>query len=91
LRFLRAELPRILATPCDVLSPRIKKRHNVLAIALANKLARIAWSVLAHGVMCDRGRRSYTPMHIRFTPNSGQTFAPQRNVALCHSRYFALQ
>jgi hypothetical protein len=28
-----------------------KKRlhHNVLAIALANKLARIAWSVLAHG------------------------------------------
>ena len=28
-----------------------KKRlhHNVLAIAVANKLARIAWSVLAHG------------------------------------------
>jgi transposase len=28
-----------------------KKRlhHNVLAIALANKLARIAWSVLAYG------------------------------------------
>ena len=28
-----------------------KKRlhHNVLAIALSNKLARIAWSVLAHG------------------------------------------
>jgi transposase len=143
LRFLRAELPRILATPCDILSPRMvrvivpgvgpiissamvaatgtgdaftkgrdfaawlglvpkqistgdrtilgkiskrgnrylrvlfvqaawvvlikpkswdrhglkpwleaaKKRlhHNVLAIALANKLARIAWSVLAHG------------------------------------------
>src|SRR5258707_10960063 len=32
-------------------SSRGKKRlhHNVLAIALANKLARIAWSVLAHG------------------------------------------
>ena len=29
-----------------------KKRlhHNVLAIALANKLARIAWSVLARGL-----------------------------------------
>jgi transposase len=119
LRFLRAELPRILATPPDVLSPRMvriiedlagdwrrldervqnlsneieavahqdrgnrylrvlfvqaawvvlikpkswerhglkpwieaaKKRlhRNVLAIALANKLARIAWSVLARG------------------------------------------
>jgi hypothetical protein len=24
-------------------------RHNVLAIALANKLARIAWAVLANG------------------------------------------
>ena len=33
-----------------------KKRlhHNVLAIALANKLARIAWAVLARG-------RSYQP------------------------------
>jgi hypothetical protein len=29
---------------------RPKRLHrNVLAIALANKLARIAWSVLAHG------------------------------------------
>ena len=28
----------------------VKRLHrNVLAIALANKLARIAWSVLAHG------------------------------------------
>ena len=26
-----------------------RMHHNVLAIALANKLARIAWSVLAHG------------------------------------------
>ena len=26
-----------------------KRHHNVLAIALANKLARIAWSVLARG------------------------------------------
>jgi len=26
-----------------------KRRHNVLAIALANKLARIAWAVLAKG------------------------------------------
>ena len=33
-----------------------KKRlhHNVLAIALANKLARIAWSVLAHGRNFER-------------------------------------
>jgi transposase len=34
-----------------------KKRlhHNVLAIALANKLARIAWSVLAHGRIFEAG------------------------------------
>ena len=87
LRFLRVELPRLLATPPDVLSPRKRgnrylrvlfvqaawavlikpqswERHglkrwldaakqrlhrNVLAIALANKLARIAWGVLARG------------------------------------------
>jgi hypothetical protein len=28
---------------------RRRLHHNVLAIALANKLARVAWSVLAHG------------------------------------------
>src|SRR5260221_1491907 len=35
-----------------------KKRlhHNVLAIALANKLARIAWSVLAHGRTFEASR-----------------------------------
>ncbi len=35
-----------------------KKRlhHNVLAIALANKLARIAWSVLAHGRAFEANR-----------------------------------
>src|SRR5438067_7620505 len=35
-----------------------KKRlhHNVLAIALANKLARIAWSVLAHGRAFDASK-----------------------------------
>ena len=35
-----------------------KKRlhHNVLAIALANKLARIAWSVLAHGRSFEASR-----------------------------------
>ena len=30
-------------------APKKRLHHNVLAIALANKLARIAWSVLAHG------------------------------------------
>ena len=99
LRFLRAELPGILATRTDALSPRMlhvllgniskrgnrylrslfvqavwvvlvkigpkhwdpfglqswieaaKKRphHNALAVALANKLARIAWAVLHKG------------------------------------------
>ena len=77
-RFLRAELPRILARRGNrylrvlfvqaawvvLIKPKIWERHglkpwieaarkrlhhNVLAIALANKLARIAWSVLARG------------------------------------------
>jgi len=41
-----------------------KKRlhHNVLAIALANKLARIAWSVLAHG-RNRRGRSVWPPLN----------------------------
>jgi transposase len=67
LRFLRTELPGILAKRSDVLSPRMMRiiedlagdawieaaktrlHHNVLAIALANKLARIAWAVLNKG------------------------------------------
>ncbi len=32
-----------------IVSAKKRLHHNVLAIALANKLARIAWSVLAHG------------------------------------------
>jgi transposase len=34
---------------------RKRLHHNVLAIALANKLARIAWSVLAHGRSFEAG------------------------------------
>ena len=34
--------------PC-VEAAKKRLHRNVLAIALANKLARIAWSVLAHG------------------------------------------
>ena len=32
-----------------IAAARKRLHHNVLAIALANKLARIAWSVLVHG------------------------------------------
>jgi hypothetical protein len=35
LRFLRAELPRILATPCDGLSPRMCARGAILRLAPA--------------------------------------------------------
>ena len=52
----RVVLIRPKSWECDGLKPwieaaAVKKRlhHNVLAIALANKLARIAWSVLARG------------------------------------------
>jgi hypothetical protein len=40
-----------LGAPWAQVLEAAKKRlhHNVLAIALANKLARIAWSVLARG------------------------------------------
>ena len=40
---------------------RKRLHHNVLAIALANKLARIAWSVLAHGRQHSRRGRSIRP------------------------------
>src|SRR6202040_4465449 len=35
---------------------RKRLHHNVLATALANKLARIAWSVLAHGRTFEAGK-----------------------------------
>src|SRR5258708_17661440 len=43
----RDELGRWLKPWLEAAKKRL--HHNVLAIALANKLARIAWSVLAHG------------------------------------------
>jgi transposase len=44
-----------------------KKRlhHNVLAIALANKLARIAWSVLARGRAFEARRIDQAVSHQR--------------------------
>ena len=36
--------------------PRKRLHYNVLAVALANKLARIAWSVLAHGRAFETGK-----------------------------------
>src|SRR5262249_14266066 len=48
----RADQAEELGAPWPQALARGAKRrlhHNVLAIALANKLARIAWSVLAHG------------------------------------------
>jgi hypothetical protein len=38
--------------------------HNKLAIALANKLARIAWAVLHHG-------RNFEVRHDEYTPQPG--------------------
>jgi hypothetical protein len=43
---LFAEEPRVRRW---IEAARRRLHHNVLAVALANKLARIAWSVLAHG------------------------------------------
>jgi hypothetical protein len=34
-------------------------------------------------VISDRGLRNRMPMLVRFTSNSGQTLAPQRNAASC--------
>src|SRR5262249_30918353 len=34
-------------------------------------------------------RQDGASAHVRFTPNSGQTFAPQRNAASCHKRSLA--
>ena len=61
-----------------------KKRlhHNVLAIALANKLARIAWSVLAHGraFETNKDRKEFPPAHVR--PLAQETASYQLNRVL---------
>ena len=44
---LRSRQPKISERTHQAAKKRLHR--NVLAIALANKLARIAWSVLAHG------------------------------------------
>src|SRR6185295_15418235 len=69
-----------------------KKRlhHNVLAIALANKLARIAWSVLAHGrpskrtsfrLLRDSSRVIYLPAEVceRLRRDGGSVFPAHAN------------
>jgi len=50
-RSCKSETDQMARPRAQALDRAAKKRlhHNVLAIALANKLARIAWSVLAHG------------------------------------------
>ena len=52
-----SEFPRWLRWACRV-APNADKRlhHNVLAIALANKLARITWAVLAKGRIFEATR-----------------------------------
>ncbi|MGA3342301.1 MAG: IS110 family transposase, partial [Methylocella sp.] len=35
-----------------------RAHKNVVVVALANKLARIAWAVLAHGCAYDSGRET---------------------------------
>ena len=55
---------------------RKRLHHNVLAIALANKLARIAWSVLAHGRASRRGR-SIRPRPSRLILSTPRLQRPQ--------------
>lgn len=48
--------------------------HNVLAIALANKLARIAWAVLAKGrLRVDEDRRCRRPTRLILAPCSARS------------------
>jgi transposase len=64
----------------------LRKHHNVAAVALANKMARIAWGVLARGetyrpsLLVD----SETILHGRpMTPASGQAWKSPRDSHVC--------
>ena len=76
----RRALPRLAATPSTRLggwlrSLLVSRAHkNTVVVALANKLARIAWAVLAHG-------RSFTRRQPRRPDARGEIGQGQRNTA----------
>jgi hypothetical protein len=68
------KLRRLMQLPVE------DKAYQRAALCVTAKLAR----QVQRWVNRYRCNPSRGPVYVRFTPNSDKTFAPQRNVALCH-------